>query len=80
MIKSKSVARAFKAVKRGDFTDLLPYTDWYNFYCLHNFFSPAPIGYESSIGAPHMHAMIMVQTILKYINLIGTFKRPSRIK
>jgi len=48
MIKSKSVARAFKAVKRGDFTDLLPYTD-----------CPAPIGYEASIGAPHMHAMIM---------------------
>ena len=28
-IKSKSVAVAMKAVDRADFTDLLPYTDWY---------------------------------------------------
>jgi hypothetical protein len=29
-IKSKSVAVAMKAVDRADFTDLLPYTDWYS--------------------------------------------------
>jgi len=31
VIKSKSVARAMKSVDRGDFTDLLPYYDWYCF-------------------------------------------------
>jgi len=48
-IRSKTVARVMKEVDRADFTDLLPYTD-----------CPSPIGYSTSIAAPHMHAMILV--------------------
>jgi protein-L-isoaspartate O-methyltransferase len=32
IIKTKSVARVMKEVDRADFTDMLPYTDWY--FCL----------------------------------------------
>jgi len=28
IIKSHSVARVMKSVDRGDFADMLPYTDW----------------------------------------------------
>ena len=29
IIKSSSVAKAMKEVDRSDFTEMLPYTDWY---------------------------------------------------
>jgi len=48
IIKSHSVARVMKDVDRGDFADMLPYTD-----------CPAPIGYSSNISAPHMDAMCL---------------------
>jgi protein-L-isoaspartate(D-aspartate) O-methyltransferase len=60
-IKSKNVARVMKEVDRADFTDLLPYTD-----------CPSPIGYSTSIAAPHMHAMILVFLLILLTNFPGT--------
>ena len=60
IIKSKEVARVMKAVDRADFTDLLPYTD-----------CPSPIGYSTSIAAPHMHAMILVLLLIPFTNFPG---------
>jgi protein-L-isoaspartate O-methyltransferase len=58
IIKTTKVARVFTEVDRADFTNFLPHTD-----------CATPIGYNSHLKAPNMHAVILVFYSLTIYNI-----------